>query len=230
MDGWSALNTARTVAGDSTQDWDCRWWLLEERDLKSILEQIQFEGCFIFLPRISSDGGKYIFIADSYASATETLDEDDYTDLNFSLSPLSEIITDATYNYQKHPGKNAYILSSNYANASAKEDWFKNSANKENTKSFNLDFIASDSVYTSGTHSNANECVALYYDNILANPKILCSFNLINKAKYDLEIGDIFQLNDSDIDAFGYTSSVYYMVVKQRRSLNGMEILGRQVG
>lgn len=232
MIGFTDLTTARTAAGDSTQDWDCRWWCLEEKSLEDVLQQIQFEGCFIFLPRYHTAGGKFVFVKDSYSSGDvkETLNEDDYEDINISFTPLWEQVTDANYNYQRHPAKNQYIQSVNYTNSTAKADWYLNSANKENTKTFNLDFIASDSVYTSGTHSSPNDCVALYYDNILAVPKILVSCTIKNMDYYYLEVGDIIQFNDSDVDPFNKTwSDLYFMVVETRRSIDSLEILAREV-
>jgi len=126
--------------------WEMRLWQLEPRALKEILEQIQFEGCFIFFLSHDADGsgnagGKYVWVHDTYASGdvSYTLDEMDYKDLNISMTDIKDIKTKTTYNFQKHPAGNGYIQTETYTNSTARTNW--NFGTLENYEEINLDYL-----------------------------------------------------------------------------------------
>ena len=225
MTGWSDLNTARS-------GWTCHWWLLEERTLKSILEQIQYEGCFIFTTK--PDGGRYIWVEDSYTNTdiVQTLTESDYSDISIRTSSLADLTTYFYYNYQRHPANYNYIENAVYSNSTARTKW--KVGTNENKVQQNLDFITADKVYSVLSHSNPNDCVALYYDNILANPKIEVECTIINMRKSNVEVGDIVTFNDADLTPFGKTwgsgdNSLFFMITEVRRSPGSVEIVAREV-
>ena len=225
LDGWSDLNTARS-------GWTCRWWLLEPRSLISILDQIQYEGCFIFKMKNDGSGGKFIRVKDSYSSSdvVHTLSESDYNYMLMGLTDFDELVTWTKYNYVRHPAKsNTYLSNPEYKNTTARSNWFASVTN-ENYEERNLDFITADKVYNSGSHTNPNDCVALYYDNIVANPRILIEINLTNAEKLNLEVGDIIKFNDSNNDPYNKDwADLYFMIVETRRTKGQMIINAREV-
>ena len=224
LENWSSLNTARS-------GWTCHWWQLEPRSLREILDKAQYEGCFIFKFSNSGDGGRYIWVKDSYSSGdvAHTLNEDDYSNIEIGMTEVDEIITKWRYNFQRHPAQNKYLQSASYTNSTARSDWFVSVVN-ENVVERNLEFVTGNVVYDSSAHSSPNDCIALYYDNILANPKIRIAAQLINFSRFDIEVGDIIQFNDSNIDPFGKSwSSLYFMVTATERRPGMLSIIAREV-
>jgi hypothetical protein len=230
MANFSDLDTARA-------DWTCNWWQSEPRFLSEILQQAQFEGCFIFVLVADSDGsgnpgGKYIWVKDSYepGDVGTTLSADDYEHpISISHTDLKGLITKTTYNYFRHPAEpSKRIYSVSYSNTTARSTW--NIGSLENSLSFDLEFVTGDAVYNFLSHTNPNDCIALYYDNIVADPKLVVSCRVANKAKFNLTIGDIIQFDDDNIAPYGKTwSDLYFMIVEERRTLNGLEITAREV-
>ena len=230
MSGFTDLDTARS-------GWDCRWWLLEQRELKEILEQIQYEGCFIFIQTGDADGsgnpgGKYIYVKNTYSSGDvqHTLTEDDYEgEPDIYLTSIKDIITYSEYNYKKHPAKeDEYISNVSYTNSTERTN-YKIQSN-ENKEFIDLDFLVANKVYDSGSHTDPNDCLALYYDNIKGSIKIMVALEVINPSVWDLERGDIVQVNDSRTDPYGLAwTDLYFMVVEKRRTIQKMFILLREV-
>lgn len=226
MDNWSDLDTARS-------GWTCHWWQSEPRLLSEILEQAQYEGCFIFVLVPDSDGsgnpgGRYIWVDKSYNSADATLSEDHYKDLIISHTDFKELVTKTTYNYDIHPATGKRVSTTAYTNITERTNW--NIQTEENHQQRDLEFVTGDIVYNSLSHSEADDCIALYYDNIVAEPKILVTCTIVNPGYFDLEVGDIIKFSDSTIDAFGKTwSNLYFMITEERRQPQQLTITAREV-
>ena len=245
MQGFSSDNQYLSSDLNSERSgWTCHWWQLEPRSLTEILEQIQFEGCFIFFLVHDSDGsgnsgGKYIWVHNSYASGdvSATLDEDDYGDLNISMTDFKDLVTKTSYEYDRHPAKDIRMERSTYSNPTSRAAgggstalWPSTPNANENHQQYELEFITADKVYNSGLHSNPNDCVALYYNNIWGTPKIKVECPVVNPAKFNLEIGDILKYNDSNIDPYGKTwSDLYFMIIEEDRSPGNLHILSEEV-
>jgi hypothetical protein len=223
MVGWTSLNTDRST-------WTCRWWQLEPRSLRDILDMIQFEGCFIFLPRTEAVGGRWIHVENSYIAGdvTQTFDENDYQgELRVSTTDINEIVTKWILNGWRHPAGVGGTDQETYTNSTARTNW--NIGSNENVVQYECEAIGGGTMYASG-ESNANDNMALYYNNILGEPKIVVSFDLINMAKSDIQVGDIIKMNDSDTDPFGDTwSTIYFMVTETRRSPGMVSVTAREV-
>ena len=227
IDGWSSMDTDRS-------GWTCHWWTLEPVELKKVLEQIQYEGCFIFLPKTEGGGGRYIHVEDEYEATDikQIFDENDYSSLRLSTTDLGELATSHQYNYQRHPATDQYIQTTEYSNSTERTNW--GIGTNGNKTQRNLDFITADVVYNVLSHSDPNDCVALYYNNIVSKPKIIVEFDLINLVKSDIQVGDIITFNDSDLTPFGKTwgsgdNSLFFMVIETRRELGSINIKAREV-
>lgn len=228
MAGWSALDTARS-------DWAVRWWQHEPKLLKSILDQLQYEGCFIF--KFYGQGGKFIFVKDDPTSDsvhTIGINDIDQSNIKTSLSDFYELITKTEYNWHRHPAKGGYIEQSTYTNSTARTNWWASIASEENVESLGLDFLVKDP----STGSSPNDCIALYYNNIVADPKILVQCTITNKDMLNLETGDIIQFDSESIPSNSNRSAVaygkdfadlYFMITKTRRTIGELRIEAREV-
>ena len=239
MQNWDAaapgnydLTTART-------SWLVRMWVLEPTPVKEVLEQLQYEGCFIFFLVADADGsgnagGKYIWVQNDYDGddVEATLTEDDVTPLEISLTDLSEVVTNHTYNFDKHPATGKYRQSANADNATARDLWNIGTYVK---KFVDLDYLVDcnntpDTVYDSGGDSDANDSIANYYDTIIGNPKIIVQCDVVNPFYMKVQLGDIVQFNDSSIDCFDKTwSNMYFMIVGEYRTKDNLSIIAREV-
>jgi len=233
MIGYADLDDARDGTDDAGTDWDCRFWIDKPTSLDDVLQQLQFEGGFIF--KYYPSGGKFIFVKDNYhlpAYPDHVIYDTDYTNLETSLTPFSEIITDVDYQYQKHPAKSGYVKTRNFLNTdsgkTSRADYWPSIAAEENKTQITLDYLVDDP-FTTGTDTNPNSCIAMYYDNIWADPKILVNCDIINPALFDLEIGDTVRFDDDYVKS-GKSATVYYMVTETRRTIGGLSIQCREVG
>lgn len=217
MSNWSGINTARSA-------WICRWWQLEPRSLPEILERLQYEGCFSFVLR--PDGGRYIYVKDSYSSGdvVHTFNDNDMANgLSISITPVSDLVTEATYHYRRHPADEKYLDNYKYSNSSARTTW--NIATKENTIEENLEFL-----YTLPSGSTPNSNIYMYYDNINGNPKIVVRCDLINKSKFNIELGDCVKFSNTSINPFGKSwGNLYFMVTEINRTINKISFTAREV-
>lgn len=224
--GWADLDADRS-------DWAVRWWKLEPYNLKSALDKLQYEGCFIF--KFYQNGGKFIYVKDDPSvDLVAVINDTDYDNMTMKLSDFSEIVTHTEYNYEKHPAKGNYLSSSTYTNSTSRTTWWPAIATEENKKSINLDYLVKNP-YDAAIDSNPNDCIALYYDNIIAEPKMLIECEIVNKALFNLEDGDIVQFNISlsgveTMQPFGKNwADIYFMITKTKRSLSALKISARYV-
>lgn len=235
MKNWSTLNTDRS-------GWNVRLWHLEPIALKEILERLQYEGGFIFSPYPDADGsgnpgGIYIHVEDSYSSGDVvfTLDEDDYQNINVDLSHFKDIMSKGIYNFQRHPAESRYLQSDTFTNSN-RGDW--NYATEENIAEINLDYLVNcgdntEDIYDTASADGDNapsESICVYYDRINGESKIIVTCDIVDKAKFKLDYGDIVKFNDSNIDPFGKSwSALYFMVVDTERSPGNLRITAREV-
>lgn len=229
MDNWTALDTART-------GWTCHWWQSEPRNLKEIIEQAQYEGCFIFTLVPDSDGslnpgGRYIWVKDTYdaGDVNYTLTDADYTNIRLYHTDFKELKTSTTYNYIRHPAQEGVFLDwEEYTNSTARTAY--NIATGENEDSKDLEFVTADVIYNVLSDTLPNDCIALYYDNINASPKVAVDFDLKNYGKSAMECGDIIKFNDGNITPFGHAwADLYFMIVELRRGKGNISYTAREV-
>ena len=232
MKGWSDLDTAR-------DGWKVRLWELEPRPLKDILEQLQFEGCFIFTLTADSDGsgtsgGRYIFVKDDpTGDVVQTLSEDDYTNFSIGHTDLYEVITKSVYDFDRSPVDNSYRQEDEKDNTTERDRWNLGTSHEERIQ---LDYLVgskngTDAIYDGGTSDDTpNESIVLYRENIQKEPKIMIDFELINWGKSNIEFGDIIKISDTNVNPYGETwSNLYFMVVSERRSKGRLSITAREV-
>lgn len=182
--GWSNLNTDK--------DWKIRYWRSEPQSLIKILEQLQYEGGFIYSPNRG-----YIHIRDS-ESADVTLSKSDLTNISIGHTPFTELITKMNINYRKHPAENTYIKSVTSTNSTTRTNY--NISTAENVQEVDLDAYVSPDVPTSPS-SNPNDDFYTYYDNIFGSIKATISASIVNPKFYN---------HDDDVDLLGVGSKITF--------------------
>ena len=228
------IEDKRIDSAADEDNWNIRWWALKPIELKKILEQIQYEFCFIFKWR--HDGsGSYWFIKDSYSSSEATLKASDISNLQINNTPFSELITDMRINYQKHPALDKYISSQTSIDSTnnPRKTWGIQS--KENIKEVNLDMNVNKQGNTDVGGGDPNDGFADYYMNIFGDVKKIISCDIVNPAvSYNLETGDIIQFSntagDMPVEPFGDNWADYYMITDLKRSPGNVSITAREVG
>jgi len=217
-----------------TSAWNIRWWTLEPVELKKVLEQIQYEFCFIFKWR--HDGtGSYWFIKDSYSSSESTLKASDISSLKITNTPFSGLLTDMRISYEKHPAENRYLNSQTSKDTTNNPRTAWNIQSKENIKEVNLDMNVNKPGNTNVGGNDPNDGFADYYMNIFGDIKKIISCDIINTAKgYNLETGDIVQFSNTagemPVEPFGDNWADYYMITDLNRSPGKVGITAREVG
>ena len=207
-DGWSDLDTARS-------SWTCRYNLLKPMPAKRFLDKIQFEGGFV--STFSSSGDvKYIFVKNSYSSADHTLDKNDLTNINYSHTPLSSLITDILVNHDPHPAKNNYRSQTTASDSTIRGNYNISSAKVIN---YNLDALVGG-IGSDLTPSTPNAGFIDYYGNLRCSPRVIIRAGIVNPTLFDMELGDICTFS-SMLPATAFNKSfsgAYFMVTSLTRS------------
>jgi hypothetical protein len=242
MENWDPDHGSQVSPGSydleaARSNWKCRLWELSPRPLKDILEQLQFEGCFIFMLVADSDGsgnagGRYIWVQNTYSSGDviETFTEDDYTDLNIGHTDVYEVISKSVYDFDRSPVDNSYRQEDEYDNTTDRDNWNLGTSHEERIQ---LDYLvgsvnATDAIGSSD--NTPNESIVLYRDNLQSEPKVMIDFEVINRSKMYVDVGDIIQVNDANKNCYGLTwTDVYFMVVSERRTKQGLQLTCREV-
>jgi len=217
-----------------TTAWNIRWWSLKPIELKKILEQIQYEFCFIFKWR--HDGtGSYWFIKDSYSSSEATLKASDISNLKIVNTPFSGLLTDMRISYEKHPAESRYLSSQTSKDTTNNPRTVWNIQSKENIKEVNLDMNVNKPGNTNVGGNDPNDGFADYYMNIFGDIKKIVNCDIVNPAiSYNLETGDIIQFSNTagemPVEPFGDNWADYYMITDLKRSPGKVSITAREVG
>lgn len=202
-DGYTALDTARS-------GWDARLWLNEPEEIRGVLEQLQYEGQFVFAWAVDGDP-RYIFVKSSYSSGdvSATIQAGrDTSEIKYSLTPFSDIISKQEIKYQRHPADDSRYLSSYTKTNTARSNF--NFATEENVAQIELDYLCA----SVSSHATIT-------DLVFGSPKRLIACDLVRPELWVLEVGDIIQLEDS---------SVYYMITDVTRQQARFSIKAREVG
>jgi hypothetical protein len=208
-DGWSDLDTSRA-------SWTCRYNLLEPIPAKKFLDKIQFEGGFVSTFSASGDV-KYIYVKDSYSSANHTLDKNDVTNVSYSHTPLSSLITDILVNYDLHPAKRSHYRSQ----VTASESTIRSNYNIATAQvvNYNLDALVAG-IGSDLTPSSANAGFINYYGNLRSSPRVIIKAGIVNPTLFDMELGDICTFSSMlPSTAFNKSfSGAYFMVTSLTRN------------
>ena len=233
IDGWSDLNSVRG-------SFDIRWWLREERNLIDVLEQMQFEGCFIFrFKQGDFSQPQYIHIPNSPSSVL-TLSKADISNISLSSSSPSDIVTQRNINYNVHPAKETYQESVSATNSTSRKNF--NIPAKENIKTSNLDMLVNAIGDTDPTNDDRNDSFAAYYNSLFGDVYLQVSCTIINPSKWvdsslnPIEVGSIIDFDENNMHPptpMGFNSADWdglkFIITDTRRSAGNLTIKARSL-
>lgn len=181
---YSDLDSARS-------SWSLRFWNLEPKSAKSILEKLQYEGGFIFL--FNQDTPKYIFIPNSISADHSNVTKSQINNLEISHTGIGDLITKMHINYEKHPAKNEYLTTTTYTSS---ERGNFNFTTNESVAEVNLDAL----VGAVSGGSNRNDSFANYYDKINGTLKLLVRCDFVDPSLgAKVEVGDFVTFDNSNM-------------------------------
>ena len=215
---WSSLNTERI---GSPNAWTVLYWQNDQSPIKTLLEKLQYEGCFIYVHERGA--GRYIFIADSTTSVA-TITQDDVSNFTINEVNFGELETTHVINYDPHPARSSYRSQATQT-SSNRGDY--NFATNENIIQIELEALAAS---ISGG-SNRNDDWATYRQKLFGAIRLTVQFDVINMSFSNLETGDIIDFADLPVDPGGGSwSGVDFIVIKTNRSPGKVSITAREVG
>ena len=223
----SAANNIGTLR-TARDGWNLRYWALKPLALKKMLEQMQYEGGFIFT--IRGDGTpNYIFIPNS-PTTTFTLSKDDLQNVQISHLSLDDLTTKMNISYKKHPAESRYISTQTSTLASGtlpRTKW--NIAAKENIQEVKLDMLVANIGSTDFTGAR-NSGFAEYYNQIVGDIKLQISAVIVNPRFYGMEPGDFLEFTNMMVDPFGESwSGKQFIVISLNRSMGMLNFTAREV-
>ena len=213
---WSAINSAK--------DWAIRYWINEPKNLKDVLEELQFNGGFIF--RFNGQNqGEYIFIPDSI-STDHTINTDDLENINLSLTSMNDIKTTIDIEYEKHPARNGYVSKVTGNNSTAETNLLIGT--NENSKTVRLNALVS--APATSPSSNVNDDWYTYYNGIIGDQKVLVSATVLAPSLYGIDVGDFVEFGTMPVDPFGESwSGKDFIVTSVSRQFGKLQCEFREV-
>tara|TARA_Y100000004_G_scaffold196716_1_gene267732 strand:+ start:2838 stop:5051 length:2214 start_codon:yes stop_codon:yes gene_type:complete len=209
---------------NSAKDWKIRKWVNTPTLLSNVLDELQFEGGFIF--RFDSQNqGQYIYIPDSI-TVNHTISQEDMENVDVSITSMDKVITSMDIEYEKHPALNEYVSKVSASNSTAISDLLVGT--NENKKTFKLNALVSEPATTPS--SNPNDDFYTYYNNILGSQKLIVKSNIINPKYYGIDIGDFVKFDNMPFEPFGFSwSDKTFMVISVDRKLGSLNVIFREV-
>ncbi len=148
-----------------------------------------------------------------------TIDKNDFSKIKVSHTPFDSLKTKWKINYHRDPASNSnYLQQVEYTNSTTRTNYNINNEDIEEIKNpYDKSGTLSLNYYN-------------YYNNIVGEPRLEVSLDLINPEFFDLEVGDIFRVNPEPQNFFGENYlNVYFMVTQTTRTLGKFSISGYQI-
>ncbi len=183
--------TNYTELDSARSSWTGRFSNSEPIASKDILEQLQYEGGFIFT--FNQDIPKYIFIPDSISVNHNDVTKSQINNLKISHTGIGDLITKMTINYEKNPAQNEYLQTTTYTSS---ERGNYNFTTNESVAEVNLDAL----VGAVSGGSNRNDSFANYYDKITGTLKLLVSCDFVDPSLgAKVEVGDFVTFDNANM-------------------------------
>ena len=233
IDGWSALDTARN-------NFDIRWWVHDTVELKKVLEQMQYEGQFIFrFKQGDFNQPQYLHISNSPSSVL-TLSKYDLEKINLQSSSPADIVTKQVINYDVHPAKETYQSTITALNSTSRKNY--NIQDKENIETIDLSMLVGAIGDTDPTNDSRNDSFAGYRHKLFGDLYLKISCDIINPAKWvdsslnPIEVGSIIEFDENNMypeTPIGFNSDDWdglkFIITSTSRSLGKLSIQARSL-
>jgi hypothetical protein len=199
--------------------------------LSKVLDKLQFEMGAIF--RFNGQGnGIYIYIPDSITT-DHTLNTDDLSSINISLTNMKDIIVAMDIEYKKHPAKRGYLETIKSTATSSELSALNIATNSsseaiENKRTIRLDALVSAPNTTA--QSNPNDDFWSYYFNIFGEQKTIVSAEVVSPSFYGIDVGDFVEFGTMPVNPFGGSwSGKKYITTNVQRQFGKLKCIFREV-
>jgi hypothetical protein len=184
---------------DASPHWKTRLEIYDQKSLESIMNQLQYEGCFFFqyspqAQQATTISGasilRYFTIEDS-VNANVDLSQNDISNYQISITPAQDLETNLVVNYKPHPAESKYLKQDTFVASNHTTIFGSNDVQKQE---INLQMLydAVDDVVGSRNSSWINFRKSLFGDY-----KTIVSASIINPEKYAmLQVGDYIDFGE----------------------------------
>ena len=189
--GYKAVADIRD--SDASPHWKTRLEVYDQKPLESIMNQLQYEGCFFFqyspqAQQATTISGasilRYFTIEDS-VNANIDLSQNDISNYQIAITPAQDLETNLVVNYKPHPAESKYLKQDTFVASNHTTIFGSNDVQKQE---INLQMLydAVDDVVGSRNSSWINFRKSLFGDY-----KTIVSASIVNPEKYAmLQVGD----------------------------------------
>jgi len=195
--GYKAVADIRD--SDASPHWKTRLEVYDQKPLESIMNQLQYEGCFFFqyspqAQQATTISGasilRYFTIEDS-VNANVDLSQNDISNYQISITPAQDLETNLVVNYKPHPAESKYLKQDTFVASNHTTIFGSNDVQKQE---INLQMLydAVDDVVGSRNSSWINFRKSLFGDY-----KTIVNASIVNPEKYAmLQVGDYIDFGE----------------------------------
>jgi hypothetical protein len=201
------LRDSKLTAPTSTH-WETQLSLDEKESLESIMEQLQYEGCFFFefSPQAQQELTgvaklRYFTIEDS-VTANVDLSQNDISGYELGITSVQDLETSMIVNYKPHPAENEYLEQYTYPatfSGSNHQTIFGDQDIQKQEVNLDLLYSSVDEVVGSRNSSWIN-----FRESIFGDYKTTVNATLVNPEKYGmLQVGDYIDFGEITFEELG---------------------------
>ncbi len=147
------------------------------------------------------------------------LDENDFSNLQISHTPVNELITKWQIKFKRRPEDNQqYGATGTFTNTATRSNY---NIEDENVKEISNDIDQVGSLTTNYYN---------YYNHLIGEPRLRVSLDVVNPSFYGLEVGDILRIYTTSKAPFGKNwRSVYFIVTSTSRTLGKISLSAQEL-
>src|SRR5210317_760636 len=194
-----------TLTSPTSTHWKTRLALDEKESLESIMEQLQYEGCFFFefspqaqQTAISGVAGLRYFTIEDSVTANVDLSQNDISGYELGITSAQDLETRLLVNYKKHPAENEYLEQDTFT-ASTHTTIFGDADIQKQEINLDLVYDAVADVVGSRNSSWIN-----FRESIFGDYKTTVNATLVNPEKYGmLQVGDYIDFGEITFEELG---------------------------
>ena len=195
--GYKAVADIRD--SDASPHWKTRLEVYDQTSLESIMNRLQYEGCFFFqyspqaqqATTISGASILRYFTIENSVNANVDLSQNDISNYQIAITPAQDLETNLVVNYKPHPAESKYLKQDTFIASNHTTIFGSNDVQKQE---INLQMLydAVDDVVGSRNSSWINFRKSLFGDY-----KTIVSASIINPEKYAmLQVGDYIDFGE----------------------------------
>ena len=195
-----------------TKHWETRVQINKREMLESVLQKLQYEGCFFFefspqAQQTTTISGvaplRYFTIEDSVTAAAD-LSQNDISDYELGITPAQDLETSLLVSYKPHPAENQYLKKYLYPStsdfATSKHNTFFGDREVQKQE-INLDYVYASVDEITGSR---NSSWINFRESLFGDYKTIVNATLVNPEKYGmLQVGDFIDFGEITFSELG---------------------------